>query len=138
MFLCYFAFLMHRHSEEMVQKLRTMGLGFYMSDKEKIPKLGMYQSVAVLQRELQGFSFLQAIHYIAIQKQEGTCAWVLTSFPAHSQIFLAAMEKNWEKALYSVQMKHFYYYFYNNFLKDTYSSTYANSRYAPCLIIEHH
>ena len=35
--------LLLRHTEEMVCKLRTVGLGFYMSDKEKIPKLGMAQ-----------------------------------------------------------------------------------------------
>ena len=30
----------------MVHKLSTLGLGFYMSDKEQIPKLGMYLSVS--------------------------------------------------------------------------------------------
>ena len=31
-----------RHSEEMLQKLRSAGLGFFLKDEEKIPKLGMY------------------------------------------------------------------------------------------------
>ena len=34
--------LEHRHSEEMVKKLESAGLGFFLREDENIPMLGVY------------------------------------------------------------------------------------------------